>query len=514
MLIILLKNLKVLVSIFFDINSTFTIQHIQMRRIFYCLLPVLAAQFLTAQNENDALRYSYSRFGGTASSAALAGSTGAVGADFSNIVLNPAGLGMYKRNEFMFTPSFDFTNANATYYGNSRNDNKLNFNFSNLGLVIYTPSVNRMKTEGWLSSTFSIGLTRIAGLGGRFTSVGINNQSSLADAMVSAANGKSTAQLDPFFENLGYQAFLFDDVPGPSNDYANNNGPRFGGQQQRMVVDRKGAISEWNIAYAGNYSNKLFIGASAGIRRVVFEQNYTLQETDIADTIPNFRSLNYTSTYEDRGNGFSFRAGVIYRFTDAFRMGISGQIPVLINFKTTYSSSLETSFSNINTVKQTSPEGTYNFKLNTPARLALQGAYQVGKSAMISAEVERLNYGSAGFRTTDGFLENVNDRISENFKTAYNARIGIEKRFDEFYLRGGYAYFDNPYQSNLKLNASTQVFTLGAGYRDDEFFYDLGLVFANVKEEFNAYEQNLAPVQSAEIRNNRTNLIFSFGYRF
>ena len=71
MLIILLKNLKVLVSIFFDINSTFTIQHIQMRRIFYCLLPVLAAQFLTAQNENDALRYSYSRFGGTASSAAL-----------------------------------------------------------------------------------------------------------------------------------------------------------------------------------------------------------------------------------------------------------------------------------------------------------------------------------------------------------------------------------------------------------------------------------------------------------
>jgi len=346
--------------------------------------------------------------------------------------------------------------------------------------------------------------------------VGINNQSSLADAMVSAANGKTPDQLDPFFENLGYQGFLFDPKTGNNNQYINNNGPApgFGGQQQRIVIDRKGAISEWNIAYAGNYSNKLFIGASAGFRRVVFEQNYTLQETDIADSSPNFRSLNYTSTYEDKGNGFSFRAGVIYKFSDAFRMGISGQIPVLINFKSTYSSSLETSFSDINTVKQTSPEGSYNYKLNTPARLAIQGAYQVGKTAMLSAEIERLNYGSAGFRTTDGFLENVNDRISENFSAAYNVRLGIEKRFDEWYLRGGYAFFDNPYQSALKLKASTQVLTLGGGYRDDEYFYDFAIVYANVKEEFNAYEQNLAPAQTAVIKNNRTNLIFSFGYRF
>lgn len=487
-----------------------------MKKLLSSLFLASVASIGFSQNEFDALRYSYSRFGGTALSASMAGSTGAIGGDFSNIALNPAGLAFYRRNEFSFSPSFDFTNSNADYYGNLRSDSKLNFNISNLGIVIYNPAVNRMKTKGWLSSTFAFGLTRQGGLGGRFTASGINNQSSLADAMVQSANGKPAAQFDPFYEALGYEAYLFDPKPNSQNQYVNNNGPKpgFGGQQQRMVVDRKGAISEWSMAYSGNYSNKLFIGATAGIQKVVFEQEYTLQETDVADTIANFRSLRYTNTFEDRGRGFVFRAGAIYKFSDAFRLGVTGQIPVLINFTSTYSSSLVTEFSIINTNPQNSPAGEYRFKLNTPARVALQGAYQVGKSAMLSFDVERVNYASAGFRTNDGALENANDQINSVLNDAINIRLGIEKRFEDFYLRGGYAKYGNPYKSNQQLNGGLSLITLGGGYRDDEYFYDLGVVFANVKEEFYAYDNRNVNVKPADISMFRTNIIFSMGYRF
>ncbi|MBL0343571.1 MAG: hypothetical protein IPP71_23575 [Bacteroidetes bacterium] len=49
---------------------------------------------LKAQNEIDALRYSQSMFGSTARSLSMGGAFGALGADFSTLSTNPAGIGV------------------------------------------------------------------------------------------------------------------------------------------------------------------------------------------------------------------------------------------------------------------------------------------------------------------------------------------------------------------------------------------------------------------------------------
>ena len=55
----------------------------------------------------DALRFSQTYAGGTAMNLALGGANTALGAELTSISGNPAGLGLYNRSEFAFTPGFD-----------------------------------------------------------------------------------------------------------------------------------------------------------------------------------------------------------------------------------------------------------------------------------------------------------------------------------------------------------------------------------------------------------------------
>lgn len=68
------------------------------------LLVYLFANLAYAQNEEDALRYSNVHLLGTARYMGLSGAYGAIGADFSTLSSNPAGIGLYRRSEFSITP--------------------------------------------------------------------------------------------------------------------------------------------------------------------------------------------------------------------------------------------------------------------------------------------------------------------------------------------------------------------------------------------------------------------------
>ncbi len=62
---------------------------------------------LLAQNEIDALRYSQTGFGSTARSLAMGGAFGAPGADYSSLMINHAGIGVYKISEFTYSIVFN-----------------------------------------------------------------------------------------------------------------------------------------------------------------------------------------------------------------------------------------------------------------------------------------------------------------------------------------------------------------------------------------------------------------------
>ena len=65
-----------------------------MKRIFIFITLSALVLNLNAQNEVDALRYSRLSVVGTARYSGLGGAFGALGADFSTLSVNPAGIGL------------------------------------------------------------------------------------------------------------------------------------------------------------------------------------------------------------------------------------------------------------------------------------------------------------------------------------------------------------------------------------------------------------------------------------
>ena len=53
--------------------------------------------------------------GGTARSRALGGAVTAMGGDLSAAYVNPAGLGLYRTSEVLFSPSFNFNSTKTDY---------------------------------------------------------------------------------------------------------------------------------------------------------------------------------------------------------------------------------------------------------------------------------------------------------------------------------------------------------------------------------------------------------------
>src|ERR1044072_8593112 len=91
--------------------------------------------FAQAQDERDAVRFSFLQPQGTARSIGFGSALGSIGGDFSSLAVNPAGIGIYRSSEITVTPSLTFSHTDADYSGNSHVDNGTHFAFSNLGLV-------------------------------------------------------------------------------------------------------------------------------------------------------------------------------------------------------------------------------------------------------------------------------------------------------------------------------------------------------------------------------------------
>ena len=91
-----------------------------------------------AQNEIDALRYSYNQYGGTARFVAMGGAFNALGGDFSAVGINPAGIGIYKKSEFTFTPGFYTTRTDSKYNNTNMEEHTIiNMQTKDLSTVVF-----------------------------------------------------------------------------------------------------------------------------------------------------------------------------------------------------------------------------------------------------------------------------------------------------------------------------------------------------------------------------------------
>ena len=123
----------------------------------YLLIPVFSLAILAssyAQFASDALRYSRIQHYGTARMTGVGGAFSALGADFGSVSLNPAGLAMFRSDEFMFTPGVYFASTDAGVPNKAvTSDEASKFRFTNLGLVFNSDPGEK---SDW--KTFNVGL--------------------------------------------------------------------------------------------------------------------------------------------------------------------------------------------------------------------------------------------------------------------------------------------------------------------------------------------------------------------
>ncbi|MEI8201531.1 MAG: hypothetical protein WCH34_00850 [Bacteroidota bacterium] len=441
-----------------------------------------------AQNEADALRYSNLSFGGTARFTGMGGAFGALGADFSTLSFNPAGIGLYKKSEITFTPSFYISNTSSLYQNNTTEDSKLNLNVNNFGAVFSIKLGDETK-KGWRNLQFGIGMNRTQNFNNRIIMEGDNPSSSLITEYIARASGSKPANLGDFNTGLAYDAYLMDPT-GDSTHYTSvlANGGAF----QRKSIESKGAMSEVVISLGGNYNDRLYIGATLGIVSLKYTENSIYSEKDNADTIPRFNSFSLNDHLETSGSGINFKVGLIFRATDWLRLGAAVHTPTYFynmedNYYTNIKSDVETA-----SYSYDSPKGSFIYTMTTPFRAIGSIAFIVGPWGLISADYEYVNYSDASIHSeTDEFVD-VNQNIREGYRGTGNIRVGTEWSIDIFKIRGGFAYYGSPYK-NTNIDASKMYFTGGFGFRQKSFFADFTYVYGKVADKYYLYDANLVP---------------------
>ena len=488
-----------------------------MKKLIFSLILMFGiTSHLLSQNASDALRYSRIFYGGTSRFQGMGGAFGALGADFSVIATNPAGLGIYKSSEISISPSLSINPTSSEYNGVTGDDTKSNFALGNFGFVFTIKPDKTNKSGGFQSFNIALGMNRQNDFNSRIFMKGLNNSSSMMTDFVNILNNQLHLTSDeinqqyPFDIALARNANLiyFDSV---TNRFA-NDAPN-GGVYQQKSVTTSGSINEFDLSFGGNYNDKLYFGATIGIPSIRYFENTQYQEFKERASIRYFQSLTYNQSIETHGTGINLKVGVIYRPANWVRIGVSIHTPTYYgNMRDSWSSDMSASFDSLNSTPQSSPLGYYDYQMVTPFRAIGSLAFIVGQYGLISAEYEYANYDQARFYSTESQAFNdVNDDIKANYKAPLNIRFGTEWKIQDFRLRGGFGYYGEPYQSGIN-SGKKLIASGGLGYRGKHFFTDIAYVWTQTKQEYYFYDKTLVNPSYNTLSSNT--VIATFGFRF
>ncbi len=468
----------------------------------YCtlLFPVI----IKAQNETDALRYSMLNYGSTARSLGMGNSFGALGADFSSLSMNPAGIGLYRRSEVTLSPLFSNRTIDNDYLGNNESSNYFKFSFGNFGAVFAgenTKPTSHFKTWG-----FGIGYNKTNDFSGRSIAKGSNPSNSLVDHFLEKLDGVYPEDIPSYFPydvDLAWQTFLIDTITDDGQLYYYNNSTPYAGQLQRKSVTTKGGQGEWDFSLGTNIDNKLFLGFTFGLATINYEENSTWEESDDQDTIPYFRSFSYFQHLKTSGNGINFKLGAIYKPSDVVRFGVAVHSPTWYRLTDTYSADIRTDLENTQIYTYRGPEYLpFNYNLTTPFRAIGSIAIIAGGQFAINADYEYVNYKHARMRAEenqfDSYFSEVNDSVRSKFTSAHNVRLGAEYRYDNLRFRAGGQFSPTPFKNNISSDTDLSRIGLSAGFgiKQEHFFIDFGYAYSRYGYSSIPYTLSQQEVQS------------------
>lgn len=476
-----------------------------------------------AQNADDALRYSRIFYTGTARFMSMGGAFTALGGDISTLSQNPAGLGVFRSSEFTITPQMFNFKSSSDFDNVTINDFLYNFNLGQIGLV-----ANLIKNEnesGLITLNFGYSFNKTNNLNQSIVIDGKSSNSSLADYWTDISNGyyKDELQGNAPDAYLAWATYVIDSLPGSNTQYGTvysnygDNPPSVYGQQIKRTITNTGYTGEHAISIGGNYSNKIYFGATLGISTLNYESKYEQLESTDVSLASKFTDFDYMLYYKDSGTGYTFKMGAIYKPIEALRIGIAFHSPTYYRINETVYDNISSHFSDGGHYSASNDPSEFKYALTTPFRVLTGAAFQVGKLALISADYEFIDYASAKFSDAGNDTydySDKNDAIKNSLNSASNFRLGAEFRLQNIYFRGGYGYYGSAWKnSELNKNQSYSSYSCGIGFREQNIFADFGFTSLVNNENYLLYGSSAGDAMSAL---NLTRNIFSvtFGYKF
>lgn len=488
-----------------------------MKKYHIIFVIVLLSVTSYGQYADDALRFSQVFYQGTARSMAVGGAFGALGADFSTASTNPAGLGVFRKSEFIFTPEVFHRNLTSVYNNSFAESSRTIFDLSNIGYVVVKPLNN---SDGWQYFQFSIGMNRLNNFNSSVLMEGANISNSKLDVYAALADGKNPDVLDDFELYPAWQCYLIN----PDEDNYYYTPVPFGGVWQKQHTTTRGSINEWLGSVSGNYNDVLYIGATLGLPYLRYYRETVYSEYDVADTIPFFDNWSSTENLTTTGWGINLKLGAIVKPVNWLRLGAAFHTP------TYYWSMNDTWFTNTNSYLQLyendstddlvwtnssyeSALGRFEYRLSTPLRAIGSASILIGKFGFISGEYEYANYSAAKFSSIDAGFGDVNQNIKQSFAATHNFRAGTEWRFLNFSVRGGYALYGSPYADNIN-DGKREMYSGGFGYRTRDYVIDIAYVYSVLNENYYMYSSNIPQYNPNAVNNKFTTSSFVLSVKF
>ncbi|NSW45298.1 MAG: outer membrane protein transport protein [Bacteroidales bacterium] len=475
---------------------------------------------MVAQNEVDALRYSQNYYMGTARFMSTGGAFSSLAADMSAISINPAVLGKYKGSEITISPYFALNRSSALYNNTTRDNFRYHFQ-RNIGFVL---NHNNGQETDWKSVSFAFAYNRLNDFSRIVSIDGYNNQSSMTDYFAALANGKKVDELDGFNEGLAWDAYIIDPDTNGTNLYKTAFANY--GEKQTKTINTKGGMGEYLFAISGNYKDQLFIGMSMGIQSVRYREFSYYSEKDDKDTIPSFNYFDFNKELKTTGSGFNFKFGMIYTPVHWFRLGLAMHTSTFFNLTDSYSSSIKSSFNDNlhgDGKEIKSKQGLFDYELTTPFKAIASIGFVVYNSTdeqkvpfvNVALEYEYVDYSMARLYSNSYGFDIENSVIEKAYRPVGNIRAGVELRLSDFLIRGGYSYYQSPYESNqVNANADKTIYSIGFGIKGDYSYFDLGFLYSTQKEKYYLYDPSIVTNNAVSLTNNNYGMIATLGFRF
>ncbi len=525
-------------------------QNIYYMKRYLLLISLASTATAYAQIPEDALRYSFYPQSGTARNMAIGGAMGSLGGDINATFVNPAGLGFYKTGEVAFTPGYFLNNNKADFRGTATKEKRNVFGLGTTGFVAgYTPRYNDKS-----SSAFSLAFTQTASFNNSVKYSGLNNYSSFSEQFAiefaQELNKNGFAAFDqvlnqnstlPYTSAVALYTYLIDTVK-VGNSYVVKGAPEYildAGQaiKQEMTKDTKGGLYELALGFAHNYNDKWYVGGTISLPIISYNSYTTFKESDTSARTDNyFNNFVYKDNFSTKGVGFAGRLGVIYRPQDYLRLGLAIHTPMFMGLTDRRTVTLHTALENpVNSFDVSSKTFTNNqegqskymqsnaWKVIGSASYVFREVENVKRQkGFITADVEYVNHKGSRFSSdneqpTDeekAYYKSLNQVIKNEYKGAFNFRVGGELKFNILMTRLGFAYYSNPYNKAVGYKGNRMLLSGGLGYRNKGMFFDLTYVYGITKDADVPYRLSDRLNTYASLKQQRGNLLATIGFKF